>query len=472
MKKSHPLHVHIFHFTKAVFWFLVGIGLGSFFAISFAFILFQKIYGNKIYPGIYINNINYGGKTEQEATQYLEKQNQFINNSTFIFTYNDQQTEVTASTLHAGYNAQLLAHQAFTVGRSQYILSDIVLVFKAYLNGIFLPPSYTYDKYQLGISLKMISDKITIPPTDAIFTFQNGKAITFRPSSDGQIIDMDTIGNTLMQKIPQILLLGKKQSILIPVKALIVKPKVSTEEVNNLGIKELLGSGTSLFKHSIPSRIFNVTLAATRLNGVIIAPDEIFSFDNALGDVSKFTGYKEAYIIQNGRTILGDGGGVCQVSTTFFRALLNAGLPIIERHGHDYRVGYYEEDSPPGIDATVYVPSVDLKFKNDTGHSILVQSYIDPTDLRLTFYLYGTNDGRKTILTQPIVTNQTPAPTPLYQDDPNLPAGEIQQIDFSADGARTSFTRTVTRDGKTILSNTFVTNYQPWQAIYLRGTKQ
>jgi vancomycin resistance protein YoaR len=208
------------------------------------------------------------------------------------------------------------------------------------------------------------------------------------------------------------------------------------------------------------------------MNGVLIPPNEEFSFDKALGDVSAYTGYQQAYVIQNGKTVLGDGGGVCQVSTTFFRALLNAGLPITERHAHDYRVGYYEEDSPPGIDATVYVPSVDLKFKNDTGHWILVQSIVDPNTLRLTFNLYGTRDGRTVTMTKPVVTNETPPPPTLYTDDPTLPKGELKQVDFSAWGAHISFNRTVTKNNKIILTDTFVTDYRPWQAAYLRGTKE
>ena len=169
---------------------------------------------------------------------------------------------------------------------------------------------------------------------------------------------------------------------------------------------------------------------------------------------------------------MGDGGGVCQVSTTLFRAILNAGLPVVERHAHAYRVGYYEEDSPPGIDATIYSPSVDLKFKNDTNNYILIQSQVDLDNYALNFSLYGTKDGREVSMTTPVVTNQTPPPPDLYQDDPTLPVGTIQQTDFAAWGADVYFTRTVTKDGKVIIYDKFVSNFQPWQAIYLRGTKQ
>jgi len=166
---------------------------------------------------------------------------------------------------------------------------------------------------------------------------------------------------------------------------------------------------------------------------------------------------------------LGDGGGVCQVSTTLFRALLDAGLPITERQAHAYRVGYYEQDSPPGIDATVYSPSPDLKFRNDTGNSILIVARANPKNYSLVFELYGTSDGRVATISKPVVTNVVPAPEDLYQDDPTLPTGTVKQIDFKAAGAKVTFKYKVTRNGETLSDRTFTSNYRPWQAIYLRG---
>ncbi len=113
---------------------------------------------------------------------------------------------------------------------------------------------------------------------------------------------------------------------------------------------------------------------------------------------------------------------------------------------------------------------MDLKFKNDTAHSILIQSVVDPNELRLTFYIYGTKDGREVTMTTPVITSQTPPPPDLYTDDPTLPQGVIKQVDFAAWGAHVSFTRTVKKNGKVIINDTFTSNYQPWQAAYLRGT--
>jgi len=286
------------------------------------------------------------------------------------------------------------------------------------------------------------------------------------------MIDIEKIRINLNSQFQKIAFGQKPQRIIIPVEIIILTPKITTDKANNLGIKELIGKGTSLFQNSIQSRIFNITLAASRINGALIAPNETFSFNKALGDVSAFTGYKQAYIIQNGKTVLGDGGGVCQVSTTFFRALLNSGLPITERYAHAYRVGYYEQDGPPGLDATIYVPTIDLKFRNDTNNYILVQTLIDQETQQLSIFLYGTSDGRTVSITKPIITNRTPAPEDIYQDDPTLAKGVIRQIDFKAEGSKVSFTREVTKDGQKIILDKFVSNYAPWQSIFLRGTKE
>ncbi|HKC15052.1 MAG TPA: VanW family protein [Patescibacteria group bacterium] len=459
------------HSIRIGFWFSTGIFLSLFFVISFAFLIFQKVNDGKVYPGVIVNGVNVGGMKKDNVKEYFSKKNESAKNTTFTFV-NDKNivATVSAQEINFGFNEDLIAIQAFSVGRSDNILTNVYLISKAYLSGVYLPGSYKYSDEKLMEILSEFVKSVDKKPVDAVFKFENGRVTTFKPSEKGSAVDKDGLNSKILQQGSQVLYLRPKNlTIQIPIKTL--EPSITTEAVNNFGIKELIGIGTSHFAHSIPSRIYNINLATSKFDGVLIAPDEVFSFDKVLGDVSAYTGYKQAYIIQGGKTILGDGGGVCQVSTTFFRAVLNAGLPIVERHAHSYRVGYYEQDSYPGIDATVYYPSVDLKFKNDTGHHILVQTAIDPDNLQLTFYLYGTRDGRTTSISQPVVTNQTPPPPPSYQDDPTLPKNQIKQIDFEAWGANVFFTREVKKDGKTMISEKFVSDYQPWQAIFLKGTQ-
>jgi vancomycin resistance protein YoaR len=261
-----------------------------------------------------------------------------------------------------------------------------------------------------------------------------------------------------------------KTSLVVDVAYEIIKPEFTLSTANDFGIIEKIGQGQSDYSGSISERIHNIILASSKFHGILIPKDEIFSFNKTVGDISALTGYKPAYIIKNGRTVLGDGGGVCQVSTTLFRAAINTGLPIIERVSHAYRVHYYENDGKPGFDATVFNPSADLKFKNDTSAYILIQTEIDKTNNILTFMLYGKKDNRIAQISDAKVWDVLPPPEPLYQDDPTLKKGITKQIDWSSWGAKAIFHYKVEKEGKTIADQDFFSQYRPWQAVFLVGT--
>jgi vancomycin resistance protein YoaR len=343
-----------------------------------------------------------------------------------------------------------------------YNISDADLV-------TFLNPHGGYYDEKINKAIEKIVQEVDREPQNPKFNFEGGKVLEFQPALDGIKTDREKFRANVLESINK-LESGQDKSITFDVPVEKTAPEVSTSEVNNLGIREVIGRGTSTYYHSIPSRVHNVVLAASRINGTLVAPGETFSFNETLGDVSSFTGYKQAYIISDGKTILGDGGGVCQVSTTLFRSLLNGGLPITERTAHAYRVGYYEQGSPPGLDATVYGPSPDLKFRNDTPAHILIEAKADPKRYSLIFTLYGTSDGRVATISKSTVSNVSAPPEDLYQDDPTLTAGTIKQIDYKAWGAKVTFNYKVVRDGETLINKTFTSNYRPWQAIYLRGT--
>jgi len=325
-----------------------------------------------------------------------------------------------------------------------------------------------FDTQKISQKITEISKYIEREPQNPLFIESEGKVKEFKPSKDGVGVKTEDFFSSLIKVLEEFETTEKTVTTLsIPVKT--TEPSIKTEDINNLGIKELLGVGTSKFKGSIPGRVHNIDLAASRLNGVLIAPGETFSFNEALGDVSRYTGYKSAYVIKDGKTILGDGGGVCQVSTTFFRAALNSGLPIIERRAHSYRVYYYEQDSKPGLDATVYTPTTDLKVKNDTPGHILIQAFTDTKNMTLRFEFYGTNDGRIATTTKPVILSSIAPPEDLYQDDPTLPSGVVKQIEHKAWGAKVVFDYSVERNGEEIYKKQFVSNYRPWQAVFLRG---
>jgi len=431
---------------------------------------FETSYSNLVYPTISVGEVPFGGKTQQEVEAFWLAKNTTLADIQFEFRFDSHIATLAAETLGLSYDATLSATQALSVGRSKHFFSNIRQRYTK--QSINLPPSLRWDTDAIDQFITSLSETINIPVENALFQFTNNKVIQFKPSRSGRIVNIKQLKEQFITRLHDAIQANKTNIVLfVPVD--IIEPIITTKQTNSFGIKELIGRGYSEFPGSIPGRIHNVALAASRLNGVLIPPGTTFSFNNTIGDISAATGYQSAYIIKDGRTVLGDGGGVCQVSTTLFRAALNAGLPIVERSAHSYRVHYYEDDgSKAGLDATVFNPTEDLKFINNTPAYILIQTKIDLANVNLTFEFYGATDGRKAEILNHVVGGISAPPPPLYQDDPTLPVGVVKQVDFSAWGAKASFEYRVSRSGQVIFEKTFVSNYRPWQAVYLKGTKQ
>lgn len=308
--------------------------------------------------------------------------------------------------------------------------------------------------------------------TDAVLEIDDNKRVTkFIPAKDGMEIKSDELISLTTDSLSK-LITSDSLSLGITIPITTTSPKIKNEDTNNLGIKELIGRGTSTFKHSSSNRNLNVQRGSSIVNNILVAPKETFSFLKNLGEVSLENGFKKEYVIREGKTVLDVGGGICQVSTTFFRAILDAGLNIIERQAHAYRVSYYEEDSKPGFDATVFIPSPDLKFINDTEHYVLIRSIYDGVNKRLTYEIYGTNDGRKVEISNYKQWGYQAAPADIYNDDPTLPVGTVVQDEHRVPGLKTSFDwKVTTTDGTVLRQKTFTSNYVPWAAVYRRGTK-
>jgi vancomycin resistance protein YoaR len=463
-KVKHNIEPALFGWLHAGFWAGMIVIL---FTLT-AYVVFEKNYQGRIYPHVSVGNIDVAGKSPKEVETYWLKKNTPFAAMQFELRYDGKVATISGDDLGLGYDATLSATQAFLIGRSRHWLSDIY--FKLFQNPVNLSPYFRWNKSIVEDTLNDIASQVDVPATDALFQFQNGRVTSFRPSRTGRGLNIGEANARITQAFYTAQQSGQERiTILIPVET--VKPTVATDQANTFGIKELIGSGYSQFAGSIAGRIHNIALAADRINGILVKPGETFSFNDAVGDISAATGYQSAYIIKEGRTVLGDGGGVCQVSTTLFRAALAAGLPIVERYAHAYRVHYYEEGGyKPGLDATVYSPTYDLKFKNDTPTSILIQTRTDIVNLSLAFDLYGLRDGRKAYITNQKLWDVTQPPPDLYQDDPTLAKGVVKQVDFAAWGAKASFEYLVTRGTEVLENTTFVSTFRPWQAVYLKGT--
>jgi vancomycin resistance protein YoaR len=325
----------------------------------------------------------------------------------------------------------------------------------------FLPP-------QDGVELNI--DQAAIQLLEVINTIKNEQLSQDLTSLDSATSSLSSQDLSTQDLPTQEASDDQKKSLTYKLPVIITKPSTELSSLNDLGIKERIGLGLSQYQGSIPNRVFNVGLTASRINNLLIAPSEEFSFNQALGVISKNTGFKSAYVIKDGKTVLGDGGGVCQVSTTVFRAALDAGLEITKRLQHSYRVGYYEQGSLPGLDATVYSGNIDLRFKNDTEHYILMHNVVNSENLTLTTEFYGTSDGRSTEIISHEVWDSRPAPPPEFFSDSNLPTGKIVQVDWAVGGVKTRVKNEIKNElGQTVRIDEYYSNYIPWSAKYAIG---
>ena len=451
-----------------ILFIVMALGFGI--LIWFTYVYREQYLSQQILPNIYIDKMDMGGLTKNQANQKLKKYFQDKQRFKIVLKFQNKTiANISAKSLEYDYPIQSVVDQAYYIGRGDNLASLYQFMALKYGQESYhftVNPNYN-EKYLANFLLEL-AEAYKQKPIEARFEFKEGRVTVFQPEKSGFQLEVRPILQQINDELQQQKFKPQKK-ILIKVKKTKLEPKMKLKSINNLGIQEPVGIGNSLFAGSAPERIHNIQTGAAKLNGIIIKPDEVFSFNQALGEISSQTGYQPAWVIKSGKTVLGDGGGICQVSTTLFRAAMQAGLPIIERTAHAYRVNYYEQDSDPGLDATIYSPSVDLKFKNDHKTALLIQSTVDFNQQLLSFTFYGTKDGRQISLSPVTIWNVAPPPPAEYIDDPTLPEGQTKQIDFAAWGSSTKFTYQVTYPQGEVKKQEFVSHFRPWKAIYLVG---
>ena len=304
------------------------------------------------------------------------------------------------------------------------------------------------------------AQQVDIPARDARLRFDPATgAVTVRtPSAAGRRLDVERT----LESIRQALANREPRARLWVVS---VPPAVDMNRIAEMGIRELVSTGTTYFAGSSPARVRNIEVAASKFEGVVIPPGGIFSFNEIVEDVSGANGFEDSLIIWGDRTAVGVGGGVCQVSTTVFRAAFLAGFPLVERYNHGYVVSWYGE---PGMDATIYTPTVDFKFRNDTDAYLLIEPVVDSVNGVISFLFYGTKPDRQVEVSKPIISDVKEPPPPAYQEDPSLEPGQKKQVETAKKGMRVVVKRRITQDGQT-REEELVSVYQPWRAVYLVG---
>ena len=314
------------------------------------------------------------------------------------------------------------------------------------------------DKGKVASYLKKITATIVSEPKDAKFDLK-GDAVVILPSEAGLKVDIekavDGINNACKTREERYAMLETE----------IVKPKRTTEDAQQMGIKEKVSSYTTYFSARQAPRVHNIQTLARALDGTIVAPGEVFSFNGHVGPRSASKGYEEAMAIINGELIPTLGGGICQVATTLFNTIFFGGYEVVERHNHSLFISHY----PTGRDATVSYGGPDLKFKNDSQAHILIKTWTTPSSITINFY--STNQGIKVDYSTSRPSNFTSYPT-KYIKDPSLPKGVSKVRDKGIAGRDITAYRTVFKNGTVVKKDKFFSRYKPGTQVILVGTKQ
>lgn len=309
-----------------------------------------------------------------------------------------------------------------------------------------------------------ISKWLDRPPEPVnIYANEEGKVIIEGKGNNGRKVQ-----RKLLKEAIELAVANKISDVTIPV--LDIEPTFNiSQDLQEKGVRERIGVGHTSYYRSPANRVHNIKTGAAKFNGLLIAPGETFSFNQNLGQVDASTGFKKELVIKKEGTIPEYGGGICQISTTVFRAALFAGLPIAERNQHSYAVSYYSQVLGHGLDATIYLGGADLKFTNDTGNHILIQTYTE-NDYELYIVLYGTSDGRSVEMEGPYLSNyHDPSPT-IYENTTKLLTGETKQIEKPHTGFNALWYRHLKLADGTVQKETIETHYKAVPGKILVGT--
>jgi len=329
------------------------------------------------------------------------------------------------------------------------------------------------DAETFAATLDEIAAVVDVPARNARFERSEGRVIEFATSAVGRAIDREQTRTDFVAVLNSTSTLRTSDPPTLLLTLVDVEPTVTTAQGNDLGITDALGTGTSSFKGSPKNRIGNIRNGVSLLNGLLIAPDETFSLLNALKPFELDHGYLPELVIKGDKIIPEVAGGLCQIGTTTFRAVMNSGLEVVRRSNHSLVVNYYNDPSNnnPGTDATIYDPAPDFQFKNDTGHYVLFETTMDETAQSLAFTLWGTSDGRIGSYTPPVVTRWIGVGPTIETETLTLPAGE-KKCQAAHVGADTTFTYTVVRPDGTSADRVFDSHYRPLPQMCLVGVEE
>ncbi|NLM45452.1 MAG: hypothetical protein GX200_01430 [Firmicutes bacterium] len=416
---------------------------------------------NRIYAGVCLEHLDLGGKTAEEAKLLLRGALAAVNFPAMPVTLTHGEAEFTATCRELGITADLekIVADAFAAGRSVPYLFRFLGRLQLAREGRKLSPAIQIDNKQFAATLAELCRSLDVEPVNAELELSaDRKSVSIVSDRPGRKVDIAATARVLQQTLKSLFRPLAAELVLTPVQA-----EVTAAQLEALAIKEPVATYTTLVSDGIPNRVHNIRLAAAALDKIIIYPGEEFSFNAVVGDTTEAKGYKTAPVIVNGELVDGLGGGVCQVSTTLYNAVLRANLKILERRNHSLYVDYV----PPGFDATVAYGSIDLRFANTHPYPLWLRTFLDGN--RLTVTLYSTRlAGQKTEVYATDVAT-IPAGEKILETR-ELPKGTRKLVKKGKNGYKATVWRVTTVNGEEKKEKISQDSYKAVPAEYLVGT--
>lgn len=396
---------------SSIFLVVLLIGIGIY--ISSINKLVEK-WENKIYPNVIVQGVNLGGMSKEEGKSTLKKEFEAnINNKKIIVDLKgtDKEFKANYSEIEPKYDFDKTINEAFNYGKDLNAFKKKSLIKNKKNEKHEVKLDFNYSNKKLVSLENNIMEKFNVPAKNAKITIGSNGSINITSEKIGYLINKEEVDKELKEKINGNL--GEETKIEVELKE--DKPKVTKKELSK--INGVMGSFTSSFQSSDVNRATNISVATEFVNGTLLMPGESFSYSEASQkDKSK---YKEGNVYINNKVEKDIGGGICQVSSTLYRAVMKANIRSTERHNHSLTVGY----AKPGLDATVAWGYLDYKFKNPYDFPIYIQGTTH--NKIISFKVYGDVKGLggKTYDMTNEIIKQIP-PTEQIVNDPSLPKGE------------------------------------------------
>ena len=392
---------------------------------------------NKIFSGISAFGVELGGLKKKEAQEILQPIAAKIVDSPRILVFEDKEFKfLPRKELNAFIDLNRVVEETYSITRTGNIfrrIKDRIIVWR---KGFEVPFQTELNPQRFEDFQGKVSSLINRSPGDAYM--ESNKIIESRT---GVKLDLERFKEEINESLKNL----DEEKYIVNLPVITIDPKITTQNIlKELAIDRELGTYPTSLENKEDNTIYNIRLASEVINGILIKPQEIFSFNKYIGPAEKADGYKESTIIANGLFVNGYGGGICQVSSTLYNALLLANLPIVERYNHSV-YGEATKYVPLGQDAAIFYGFKDLRFKNNSDHMIVIFSKVFRDTLQVS--IFGGNEGKAEIeiisKDKKVIDYQI-----IREKDPKLEAGQEIIVQEGVPGYQIKTYRIVRKNGE------------------------